>query len=79
MALSGRVEVALPIGRKPSAEYRKALYNTESGQYALPDKGVVSFSFDAGDALSQVVTLSPNQKTVTLDVTARVTEAALLP
>lgn len=79
VALSGKVEVALPIGEQPSAEYRKTLYNKESGQYALPDKGVVTFTFDAGDMLSQVVTLAPNQETVTPDVTAKVTEAAFSP
>lgn len=45
--------VALPIGKQPSIEYRQALYNKKSRRYALPDKGVVTFSLDAGDTLSQ--------------------------
>ena len=77
--LSGEVEIALPIGECQSAEYRKAIFNKESGQYTLPDKGVVTFTFDTKDILSRVVTLNPNQETVTPDVTAKVTEAAFTP
>ena len=77
--LSGEVEIALPIGECQSAEYRKAIFNKESGQYTLPDKGVVTFTFDTKDILSRVVTLNPNQETITPDVTAKVTEAAFTP
>ena len=77
--LTGNVEIALPIGESQPAEYRKEIFDKASGQYTLPDKGVVTFTFDAKDTLSRVVTLNPNQETVTPDVTAKVTEAAFTP
>ena len=77
--LSGKVEIALPIGESQPAEYRKAIFDKASGQYTLPDKGVVTFSFDASDTLSRVVTLNPNVETVTPEVTAKVSEAAFTP
>lgn len=79
VALAGKVEIALPIGESQSVEYRKSIFDRESGQYTLPDKGVVTFTFDASDILSRVVTFTPNAETVTPDVTARVTEAAFTP
>lgn len=79
VALKGKVEIALPIGESQSPEYRKALFSKETQQYALPDKGVVTFSFDASDTLSRVVTLNPNVATVTPEVTAKVKEAAFTP
>lgn len=77
--LSGKVEIALPIGESQPAEYRKAIFDKASGQYTLPDKGVVTFSFDASDTLPRVVTLNPNVETVTPEVTAKVSEAAFTP
>ena len=77
--LSGKVEIALPIGESQPAEYRKAIFDKASGQYTLPDKGIVTFSFDASDTLSRVVTLNPNVETVTPEVTAKVSEAAFTP
>lgn len=79
VALTGKVEIALPIGEKQSAEYRKAIYNKEADQYTLPDKGVVTFAFDAKDILSRVVTTNPNIATVTPDVTVCVSEVAYTP
>ena len=72
--LTGKVDIALPIGQPQDAEYDK-----ETRQYLLPDKGVVNFSFDAGDTAGSVVTLQPCVDTVTPDVTARVSEAAFTP
>ncbi len=77
--LSGKVVIALPIGESQPAEYRKAIFDKACGQYTLPDKGVVTFSFDASDTLSRVVTLNPNVETVTPEVTAKVSEAAFTP
>lgn len=79
VALTGKVEIALPIGQTQSAEYRKAIYNKETDQYTLPDKGVVTFTLDAKDILSRVVTTNPNIATVTPDVTVRVSEVAYTP
>ena len=77
--LTGKVEIALPIGESKPAEYRKAIFDKASGQYTLPDQGVVTFTVDTKDILSRVVTLNPNQETVTPGVTAKVTEAAFTP
>lgn len=79
VALTGKVEIALPIGEMQSAEYRKAIFDKASGQYTLPDKGVVTFTLDTSDVLSRVVTTNPNIATVTPDVTARVSEVAYTP
>lgn len=77
--LSGKVEIALPIGACPDAEYRKALYDRENDQYTLPDKGVVTFTLDTGDTLSRVVKMNPNTVTVTPEVTVQVTEVSCTP
>ena len=81
--LSGQVEIALPIGEcQPLEEYRLANHPEkygEDGNLLKPDKGLVTFTFDAGDMLSQVVTLHPDAETVTPEVTAKVSEAAFTP
>lgn len=77
--LSDKVEIALPIGESQPAEYRKAIFDKASGQYTLPDKGIVTFSFDASDTLSRVAALNSNVETVTPEVTAKVSEAAFTP
>ena len=83
VALSGQVEIALPIGEcQPLEDYRLALHPEkygEDGNLLKPDKGLVTFTFDAGDMLSQVITLYPNVETVTPEVTAKVSEAAFTP
>lgn len=77
--LSGKVEIALPIGEKQPAEYRKAIFDKASGQYTLPDKGVVTFTLDTSDVLSRVVRTNPNVPTITPDVTVQVSEVAYTP
>lgn len=83
VTLSGQVEIALPIGEcQPLEDYRLALHPEkygEDGNLLKPDKGLVTFTFDAGDMLSQVITLYPNVETVTPEVTAKVSEAAFTP
>lgn len=79
VTLSGEVEIALPIGEMQPAEYRRAIYDAETDQYTLPDRGIVTFRIDTGDTLSRVVTLYPDAEAVLPDVTARVTEAAFTP
>ncbi|MGN0745781.1 MAG: hypothetical protein ACI4ML_03795, partial [Aristaeellaceae bacterium] len=83
VTLSGQVEIALPIGEcQPLEDYRLATHPEkygEDGNLLKPDKGLVTFSFDAGNMLSQVVTLHPNVETVTPEVTAKVSEASFTP
>lgn len=82
-ALTGEVEIALPIGeRQPLSEYslREHPEKYDADLNLLkPDKGLVTFTFDAKDTLSRVVKTTPNLATVTPDVTAKVTEAAFTP
>lgn len=77
--LTGEVEIALPIGDSQSAEYCEVIFDRASEQYTLPDKGVVTFTFDADDILSRVVRTNPNTITVTPDVTVCVSEVAYTP
>jgi len=81
--LKDQVEIALPIGEKqPLADYVKKDHPEkydENGQLLKPEKGLVTFTLDVGDAFDRVVTLTPNQKTVTPLVTARCIEAAFTP
>lgn len=81
--LTGEVEIALPIGeRQPLSEYtlRDHPEKYDADQNLIkPDKGLVTFTFDAKDTLSRVVKTNPNIATVTPDVTVRVSEAAYTP
>ena len=77
--LTGKVDIALPIGENQPAEYRKAIFDKASGQYTLPDKGIVTFTLDTSDILSRVVKTNPNIATVTPDVTVQVSEVAYTP
>lgn len=81
--LTGEVSIALPIGEvQPLSEYSRKDHPEKydaAGNLLQPAKGLVTFTFDAGDVLSRVTTLHPNAETVTPDVTARVSEAAFTP
>ena len=81
--LSGKVEIALPIGdRQPLSEYtlRDHPEKYDENQNLLkPDKGLVTFTFDTGDTLNRVKTFAPESETVTPDATFRVKEAAFTP
>ena len=83
VALSGEVTIALPIGEsQPLSDYSRKDHPERydaNGNLLQPEKGLVSFTFDAGDVLSKVVTLHPNLATTTPEVTAKVTEAAFTP
>lgn len=81
--LTGPVEISLPIGECQSLSDYSRINHPEKydvdGTLKLPEKGVVTFTFDARDALSKVTTLRPNVEKVLPDVTAKVTEAAFTP
>lgn len=83
VALEGTVEIALPIGQRQPLEAYSFLAHPErydeSGMLLKPEKGLVSFTFDAGDALSHVVSLEPVPETLLPDAAVQVTEAALTP
>ena len=69
-------------GFQPLADYVKKDHPEkydESGMLIKPEKGMVTFTFDAGSTLEKVLTLAPGQETVTPLVTARCIEAAFTP
>ncbi len=81
--LKGKVDVSLPIGeRQPLEDYsyrnHPEKYNAD-GQMLLPDKGIVTFTLDAGDMLDQCITAHPNVDTVHPNVTVRVSEVTFTP
>lgn len=72
VALDGKVEIALPIGERQSLDEYSYLHHpekyNENRQLMKPDKGLVTFTFDAKDTLDRVVSFTPEQETVTPDV-----------
>lgn len=82
--LSGRVEIALPIGAKPDpARYfprsQHPEWYDENGDLKQPDQGLVRFTLDAGDLLSRVVTHHPQGSVTNALGAFRVSEAAFSP
>ena len=81
--LNGPVEISLPIGeRQDLADYSRKNHPEKydvNGSLKLPEKGIVTFTYDAKDILAQVKTLHPEEEKVLHDVTAKVKEAAFSP
>lgn len=81
--LEGPVQISLPIGEKqPLSEYSRKNHPEKydaDGKLKLPEKGVVTFTYDAGDILRQVKTLHPNEEKALDEGTVRVSEAAFTP
>ncbi|MBQ8094843.1 MAG: hypothetical protein IJ242_14910 [Clostridia bacterium] len=82
-ALNGPVQISLPIGEHQDlSDYSKRNHPEKydiDGSLKLPEKGIVTFTYDATDILSRVTTLHPEEETVLPDVTAKVREAAFSP
>lgn len=83
VALSGPVEVSMPIGeRQPLSDYVRADHPERydaNGNLLLPDKGLITFTLDARDTLSKVVTEHPNVPYADDQVTAKVVEFCRTP
>lgn len=83
VALSGPVEVSMPIGEcQPLSDYIRAEHPERydaDGNLLLPDKGMVTFTLDARDTLSKVVTEHPNAPYADDQVTAKVEEFCRTP
>lgn len=81
VTLSGEVEISLPIGERqalaPKAE-NPELYDAD-GKRKLPEQGVVTFKFDAGDAAKNIVIETPDGETETGELTVKIAEAAYSP
>ena len=81
--LNGPIQISLPIGKCQNLEdYRRAEHPEKydvDGTLKLPEQGMVTFTYDAKDILSQVQVVHPEQETVLPEVTAQVAEAAFTP
>ncbi|MBQ8161697.1 MAG: hypothetical protein IJ083_13255 [Clostridia bacterium] len=82
-SLNGPVQISLPIGERQNlADYSKKNHPEKydaDGSLKLPEKGIVTFTYDAKDILSQVNIIHPEEEKVLPDVTAKVSEAAFSP
>ena len=81
VALSGKVEVSLPIGERQTTYYIKEHpeYYDANGNMLLPDKGIVTFTLDASDMLSRVRVEHPNVPVKGENVTAQCSEVCYSP
>ena len=75
--VNGPIEISLPIGDTSETEF--PLDRDENGNSKKPEKGMITFTFDAGDIQSRVKTYYPDKETVLPEVTAKVREAAFTP
>lgn len=83
VTLSGPVEVSMPIGERQSVRDYSMREHPErydaDGKLLLPDKGMITFTLDARDTLSKVVTEHPNVPYTNDEVTAKVAEFCRTP
>ena len=75
--VDGPIEISLAVGDTSEAEFPKE--QDENGNSPKPEKGMVTFTYDAGPIQSRVKTFHPDKETVTPTVTAKVREAAFTP
>ena len=79
VTLDGLTEITLPIGELLPDEECHNLYDRETGMYRMPEKGVISFTYDAKNFASQVKVLRPDRATVLPEGTVTVKEADFTP
>ena len=79
--LDGPTEISMPIGEIQDIDdyYHHPEKKDEEGNLLVPDKGIVTFTFDPGDIQSKVKTFHPEQETVLPELTAKVKEAVFTP
>lgn len=77
------VQISLPIGeRQDYTEYSRNEHPEKydaDGRMILPEKGMITFTFNPKDILSSVQVFRPEGETVSPAVTAKVREAAFSP
>lgn len=61
--LDGAVDVTLPIGAWQDSKYRRSLFDPETREMKLPDRGAVTFRMDTRRVQEKVVTEHPNLET----------------
>ena len=79
--LDGPTEISMPIGEIQDIDdyYHHPEKKDEEGNLLVPDKGMVTFTFDPGDVQSRVKTFHPEQEAVLPELTAKVKEAVFTP
>ena len=80
--VNGPIEISLPIGEcQPLENYSRSKHPElwDGDDLKKPDKGMITFTYDAGDIQSKVKTYHPNKETVLPEVTAKVSDAAFTP
>ena len=81
--LEGKVQISLPIGaRQDYMEYSRSEHPEKydaDNRLMLPENGMITFEFDAGDILSGVQVIHPEGETVLPDVTVKVRDASFTP
>ncbi len=81
--LEGKVKISLPIGEKQDlADYARDMHpetRDAEGRMLLPEKGIVTFDFDARDVLSSLRIIRPEGETVLPMVTVNIREAVFSP
>ena len=81
ITLAGKVQISLPIGDKQDymSYYGHEEKYDEDGLMKVPEEGMITFEFDAGDIAASVRVFRPEAETALPDVTAKISEAAFSP
>ena len=79
--LDGPTEISMPIGEIQDIDnyYHHPEKQDEDGNLLVPDKGMVTFTFDPGDVQSRVKTFHPEQEVVLPELTAKTADATFTP
>ena len=79
--LDGPTEISMPIGEMQNLDdyYNHPEKKDEDGNLLVPDKGMVTFTFDPGDVQSRVKTFHPEQELVLPELTAKTVDATFTP
>ena len=79
----GKIRISLPIGEMQDfMDYSRADHPEkfdENGNRKVPEKGMVTFEYDASDILSTLRVIRPERETSLPDVTVKVREIAFSP
>ena len=79
--LDGPTEISMPIGEIQDIDnyYHHPEKKDADGNLLVPDKGMVTFTFDPGDVQSRVKTFHPEQEAVLPELTAKTADATFTP
>jgi hypothetical protein len=79
--LEGPTEISMPIGEIQDIDnyYHHPEKKDADGNLLVPDKGMVTFTFDPGDVQSRVKTFHPEQEAVLPELTAKTADATFTP